>query len=235
MFSQRLRAVLRYAPVLLLVVGTLLVHDVRYLLRHPFWLDEAWVAVSTRAPLGRLPLLTSSTPIGWTWLLRLVPGGGLQRSRLVPLAFSAAAAVLAYCVGRRSGPMPAVSGMLAGAAVLFLPSLLIRNDLKQYSADAAVALLILLLLARLDAEWSRQRLLQLCGTVVICALFSHAALLVGSAGVLALALTSLSRRRRSRLKASVAAVVTTGLGLLAVFVVFDAPTQNRVLTAYWSR
>jgi hypothetical protein len=47
-----------------------------YLFSHAFWLDEGWVADSLRAPLQQLRLLTSSTPIGWTFLLRLVPDVG---------------------------------------------------------------------------------------------------------------------------------------------------------------
>src|ERR1700677_2711491 len=52
----------------------LLVHDVAYLLQVPYWLDEAWVADSTRVSVGHLLDVTSATPVGWTFLLRLVPG-----------------------------------------------------------------------------------------------------------------------------------------------------------------
>ena len=66
---------------LALVVGlsVLAVHDVGYILRAPFWLDEAWVAATVRAPLGMVGSLTSSTPIGFTLLLRLVPFGGPEQ------------------------------------------------------------------------------------------------------------------------------------------------------------
>jgi len=61
-----------------------------YLFSHAFWLDEGWVADSLRAPLHQLRLLTSSTPIGWTFLLRLVPHlGPPERLRVLPLAFGA--------------------------------------------------------------------------------------------------------------------------------------------------
>lgn len=231
--SRLLLAAAGCLPAILLAVPAVAVHDVGYLLRHPFWIDEAWVAVSTRAPLSRLPLLTSSTPIGWTWLLRLVPGGGPQHYRLLPLACSVAAVVLAYYLGRTNGALPAVSGVMSAGAVLFLPALLIRNDLKQYTADAAVAVLLLLLLSRLDAEWSRPRLAQLCGAAVAGAVISSAALLVGAAAVTSVAVTALLRRSRERRKASVVAVGLTGLGLLAVFMAFVAPAQNRLLTEYW--
>ena len=51
----------------------------------PYWLDEAWVVDSVRAPLSLVPRLAATTPLGWILLLRLVPHGGLGRQRLVPL------------------------------------------------------------------------------------------------------------------------------------------------------
>src|SRR5579859_4807669 len=48
----------------LLAVGAgvlvILVHDMHYILSQPYWLDEAWVADSVRAPLGLVPRLASS-------------------------------------------------------------------------------------------------------------------------------------------------------------------------------
>src|SRR5215470_6638881 len=54
----------------------LVVHDVGYLLRQPYWNDESWVAVTTRFPLTDLRATTSSTPIGWSVLLRLFTVSG---------------------------------------------------------------------------------------------------------------------------------------------------------------
>ena len=68
----------------------LVVHDVGYLLRQPFWTDEAWVAVTTRFPLSQLPATTSSTPIGWSALLRVVTVSRTQTGRLLPLGFAGA-------------------------------------------------------------------------------------------------------------------------------------------------
>jgi len=77
----------------------------RYLFSHSFFLDEGWVADSVRAPLAQVRLLTSSTPIGWTLLLRLVPPvGGPERYRLLPLAFAALTALATWRLGRMLGP-----------------------------------------------------------------------------------------------------------------------------------
>ena len=64
------------------------------------------------------------------------------------------AVVVAFLLARsldwRSEGEARAAGLVAGAAVLLAPISLQQNDLKQYSADAALALLVLLV-AR-DAE-----------------------------------------------------------------------------------
>ena len=89
-----------YSLAVLAGASVIFVTNVRFLLAQPYWLDEAWVADSVRAPLSLVPRLASSTPLGWTLLLRLVPFGGPERQRLVPLAIYALAAALAYLLGR---------------------------------------------------------------------------------------------------------------------------------------
>jgi hypothetical protein len=105
--------------VVALAGAVFVVHDVGYALDHPFWLDESWVADSLRAPLGRLPFLTSSTPLGFSFLLRLIPGAaGSQRARLVPLVFCSLAAVAGYVLGAELRLNRYLSGLMVGAAVL---------------------------------------------------------------------------------------------------------------------
>ena len=89
------------------------VHDLTYALRRPFWLDESWVALSTRAPISRLTLLTSSTPIGFSALLRAVPGTGDQRYRVIPLLFAVGTVVVAYLLGRQLRPASVLTGCLS--------------------------------------------------------------------------------------------------------------------------
>jgi len=107
------------------------------------------VADSVRAPLGQLRLLTSSTPIGWTLLLRLIPEvGPPERIRLLPLAFAVMGVVAAYLLARQLGRVQAV-------------------------AAGCVTLVLLWLAARLQAGWSRGRLVALCLARVSGALVSH--------------------------------------------------------------
>jgi hypothetical protein len=78
-------------------------------------------------------MLSSSTPIGWTLLLRLVPRvGPPERLRLLPVVFAVAAVVAAYLLGRRLGRVQAAA---AGLAAAIAPSALSYLSLKQYSAD----------------------------------------------------------------------------------------------------
>src|ERR1019366_7960149 len=147
--------------VLLLGLLVLVVHDVGYLLRQPFWTDEAWVAVTSRFPLSQLPATTSSTPIGWSALLRVFTQSGDQSSRLLPLAFAGIAVLIAYWFARRLGWRQQAGGLLAGLGVLLVPAMLVRDDLKQYTADACIALLVLALTSRLEREWSRRGLVGL--------------------------------------------------------------------------
>src|SRR3954447_23417349 len=152
----------------------LVVHDVGYLLRQPYWLDESWVAFSTKAPWRDLPLVSASSPLGWTVLLRVVPLGGPERQRLVPLAFAGLAGAVAYLLLRSVGVRRLPAALAGGGTVLLAPALLARADLKQYTADAAVFLLLLLLLCRLEAHWSHRRLLELAGAVALSPLLSTA-------------------------------------------------------------
>src|SRR6266516_2044966 len=119
---------------LLLVVPVLVVAWLAELpgdsLSRSFWLDEGWVADSVRAPLGQLRLLTSSTPIGWTLLLRLVPHvGPPERLRLLPMGFAVAAALAGWLLGRQFGR---VQGLLVGLAVAVVPGMRPGNAGEQH-------------------------------------------------------------------------------------------------------
>ncbi len=154
---------------LLLVVPVLVVAWLAELpgdsLSRSFWLDEGWVADSVRAPLGQLRLLTSSTPIGWTLLLRLVPHvGPPERLRLLPMGFAVAAALAGWLLGRQFGR---VQGLLVGLAVAVAPGMLYRRSLKQYTAEVFVALLLLWLGSRVEAQWSPRRVVTLCLACVL--------------------------------------------------------------------
>ncbi len=222
----------------LLGLLVLVVHDVGYLLRQPFWTDEAWVAVTTRFPLSQLPATTSSTPIGWSALMRVVTVSGTQTARLLPLGFAGAAVMIAYWFARRLGwrwqAASVTAGLLAGIGVLLVPAMLVRNDLKQYTADACMALLTLALTSQLEREWSRWRLAGLSVAVWGGMLLSHTVAFVGLAAFGALCAVQLARRAWRRLAEAVVTGAGTAILMLGVYEGFDARAVVPGLTTYWA-
>jgi hypothetical protein len=219
----------------LLVAG---VHNVPYLLRQPYWTDEAWVAVTTRFPLSELSATTSSTPIGWSVLLRLFTVRGEQTGRLLPLAFAAAAVMIAYWLGRGIGwqrrDISVGAGLLAAVAVLLVPAMLVRDDLKQYTADACLSLLVLALTSRLERNWSRRTLAGLSVAVWGGMLFSDAVAFVGVVAFGALFAATLCRRDWRRLAETALTGAATAALMAAVYEAFDARADYPGLKAYWS-
>jgi hypothetical protein len=216
----------------------LAVHDVGYMLRQSYWADEAWVAVSTRFPLSQLPATTSSSPIGWSVLVRLATVRGTESARLMPLAFAGAAVVVAYWFARRIGwrweAASVVSGVLAALGVLLIPAMLVRDDLKQYTAEAFTVLLTLALTSRLERDWSRRGLVVLSVSVWAGMLFSNAIAFVGVAAFAALCVVQFLRGAWGRLAEAAVAGVCTGVFMLGVYEVFDARAVSPLsASTYW--
>jgi len=210
-----------------------IVHDVGYVLRVSYWVDEAWVADSTRTSIGHLLLVTSATPIGWTYLLRLMPSSNPQDLRLLPLLFAAGAVLAAYELGRSLRLLPIVSGVLAGGAALLVPAMLVRDDLKEYTADTFVVLLALALVSRLEAAWSRRRLIILAVALMASALVSHVALLVAAAALPAVAIAQLLRRRRREFLEAAVVTGATGAILGVIYLTLDGGIRTASLHNYW--
>jgi hypothetical protein len=203
-----------------------------YLFSHAFFLDEGWVADSVRAPLHQLRLLASSTPIGWTLLLRLIPEvGPPERLRALPLAFGVLSVVAAYLLGR---PLGRVAAVAAGLGAALAPTALRNHSLKQYTADAFATLLLLWLTARLERGWSRRRLAALCLACVPAVLVSHVTVFVSAAAIGALAIRALVERQWERLRW----LAALGLGVAAVeaaaYLAFAAGGDNAVLRRVWA-
>ena len=221
-----------------LSLATLVVHDVGYIFSAPFWNDEDWVAISAKLPLSQIFTVTASTPVGWTFLLRLAVFGGDQRLRVIPLLFSMTAVAAAYAYVRSlPWPRPLVArpaAVMAGLAALLVPSALARNDLKQYTADAFVTLLGLWLISRLESEWTRRRLFALGVVVVLGFLFSAVSVFVGAAAFGCLVLTSLFQRNWLRTIESAVAGAASGCCLLAIFLAFYRPGIAPGLNTYWA-
>jgi hypothetical protein len=233
------------------------VRPLGHLFTHPFWLDESWVADSTRAPWGQLRLLTSSTPIGWTVLLRAVPRwGDAERYRLLPLAFAVACVVPAWCLGRQLRNPPKASGArepsrsrsvarqrlpwagwlapsLAGLAAALAPTALGYPYLKQYTAEAFVSLLLVALLAWVERGWSPRRLAILVTVAAGSFLVANTAPLITAAMFGGLVLSVLVRRAWSRLAALAAAGAVVVAVDAVVYRTFVATSNSPAMHRYW--
>jgi hypothetical protein len=203
------------------------------MLSRPFWLDENWVADGLAAPLGSLVHLTSSTPLGFTLLLRLVPYQSLPQLRLLPLAFAGLAVIPAWLLGREVQPENWITRLALGVAVALMPAMLFRQDLKQYTAEAFVVLVVAWLLARAQRTWGLRRLVTLGFATAVGLLLSDAALLMGTAafaGLLAVSLLSRQWRRATEVL-SVGAIT-----LVFVAVIFETlvrPGDTPALRNFW--
>jgi hypothetical protein len=216
------------------MAASTIAHDPRRMLTQPLWRDENWVAVSLRAPVDQVLRLTATTPVLFTLLLRVTPHTTPQGLRLLGLAFTVAAVVPAWLLGRQIEGRDRLTATLVAGSVALGSAMLIRHDLKQYTAEAFDALLILWMLARLERSWSQGRLVALGVVMAASTLLSNAAMFLGIAVLLCLALPPLVRRQRQRLRSlAVVGAATLAVDLL-VFLTVDHPGDTPSLRAYWT-
>lgn len=216
-----------------LMAGSVVAHNVHRMLTQPLWRDENWVAVTLRAPLSQILRLTSTTPVLFTALLRLTPHATPSGLRVLPLAFTAASVVPAWFLGRVVEPSGWTTRIALAAGVAFAPALLLRHDLKQYTAEAFATLVTLWLLARLEACWTRRRLLTLAAVLASSTLLANSAMFLGPAVLLCLGLVLLVRWDLRHLR-EVALVGAATLAVdLGVMFVVDRPGDTPSLRTYW--
>jgi hypothetical protein len=221
---------------LAVVIGlcVLLVHDVPYILRQSFWVDEAWVADTVRAPIGLTHSLGLITPLGWTFLLRLVPFGGPERLRLVPLAFTMLVAATGYLFGRELRLTRFTTGILTGAAALLSPAMLVQNDLKEYTAEAFACLLVWTLVARVENEWRIRRLAALAAVASVGLLFANTLIFVGVAAMASLGIECLVTRHYRRLIELAAASAGMLVVSLVIYEIVLHPEIHPNVVSYWN-
>ncbi|MCZ7376598.1 hypothetical protein [Micromonospora sp. WMMC250] len=225
-----------WIAVAVLLAAVPVVHDIKTMLTAPYWLDEAWVALSVRMPLAELPVATSSTPIGWSFLLRLVPDSDYLR--VVPLAFHCLSVGVAYALGRlpqwKTRRLGIVAGMVSGAVVLLLPAQQVRHDLKQYSADAAVAVAMLALTAWVEQKWSPRRLWVVVAAVGVGMLLSHVTAIVSPGVFGGLLVAAMIRRQWARLPQVIVAGFAAASLAGAIYAVFSARARSDEMRDFWT-
>ncbi len=222
-----------------LVIFTVFLHPVAQMLNRPYWLDESWVADLTRVDWLRAMSLSSSTPVGWLALARLVPGSSLERGRLLTLAFSMASSGAAYVLARSLAWPSKSSARLAAVAVAVavscVPIALVRNDLKQYTGDAFFALVLLAVVRWVDRRRRPSAVVWLGVVALVACPFSTTSAFVAAACFGGLLISAVLAREVGRIIATAVTGAVVALGLLAMFAVTVWSHISGALEIYWRR
>jgi hypothetical protein len=232
----RRRVITLVVLVLAAIVVTGMTHDIGYLLTWPLSGDESWVVIAKLFPLSDLPTLSSSAPVGWNLLVQGFGVFGLTGGRILTELFAAASVVAAFYAGRLSpvrplGIPPVLLGAVAAATIALTPGTLVRVDVKHYSADAFVTMLILFLVLRQLATPTRGGLVALAAVSAVGLLVAFATLFAAIAAFAALLIDAMIRRTRVRgilVSGSVAAV-----GILACYLAFSSRGDIPALRTFW--
>ena len=216
-----------------------------YLARRSFWDDEAAVALNlvSRPFLDLLAPLDyrQTAPPLFLWIERvivLIAGAGEWTLRAVPFLSGVAVLVLMWHVGRRLLP---TGGVLVALALVALSPLLVyfSNELKPYSSDAMVTLLLALVALRVgERPDGRARWIVLALGGALAAAFSTTAAFV-LAGVVAYLVVSGAVRRapgvlvNAGLVAAVWAVAAVLLALVHRELLTEASATGSWMRAFW--
>jgi hypothetical protein len=223
--------------VVIAAVCTVFVHPVHAMLSHSYWLDEAWVADMLRVPWSQVSSVANTTPLGFAALLRLVPGSGLQRARLVVLMFSVLTVVMAYVFARSlawASPWRArVGAVTASVIVMLAPLSLGRNDLKQYTADAFCALVVLTMAVVVEGAPGRRIWWFTVAALVVLPFSSTSSFVTVAAfaGLLGSALIARNGRRAIEVLVNGG---TAGIVILGYYAAIVIPHTNKKTRDYWN-
>lgn len=225
----------------LVVVATaatvvLVTHDVGYLLTWPLWGDEAWVVLSRLFPISDLPKLTSSAPIGWNLMVQGFAVFGDQGGRLLVQMFNVGAVVAAFYAGREAPirPLkgsPTIAGVIGALGVALAPATLLRVDIKHYTADAFIALVILCLTIRALREPRGRAIIVMTTVCSIGLLVAFSTLFVAVAAYASLLLAAVLGRT-GRIRVILNGAIAAG-AMAAIYGVFYSTGDNPALRRFW--
>jgi hypothetical protein len=194
--------VLNYLCLTILLFG-IFVRLVQYFSNRSLWGDETYLALNivNRSYLELLQPLdySQAAPFGFLWVEKLaiqLLGNSEYSLRLFPLIAGIVSLIALYKLGKGRVSAIAVPVALVLFACLRHP-LYYATEVKQYSSDVMVALLLCLLLIPLQDKIlgkGRTLLIGLLGTLAIC--LSHPAIFtLGGVAVASLVTTSAERRK----------------------------------------
>ena len=200
------------------------------------WLDDAWVALVSRADsLGDLRLVSLTAP-GFSLVLAgwmAATGGSAAAAQLLPFLFAAVAPGALYLVAARRGAPPVVAGA-AGAFLAVAPlGIDFATRVKQYSLDALLGAALLGLgwwVAELPDE--RRRWAWLTGAGVAAMVLTAGVVPVALGALAAGGLAAWRGGSGARRLAVVSGAVFAGVGG-AWWALVLRPAVNDALRTYW--
>jgi len=207
------------------------------------WLDEVLIADNLVQrgfiDLVREPLLHSqAAPVLWLWLERLCVElfGTSERSlRIIPLLAGLAALGLTFLLARQV--LPRVLVPIPVVVVALHPQLIYySNEVKQYSMDVVVVLVLILMSFRIPARpVDGPALRRLAAAGVVAIWLSHASIFALTGVSVVLVLRAVLQRDLRR-AVRVALVLSPWLVSLAIsYVAVLRPlTQNQPLSDFWA-
>ena len=205
----------------------------------PLWLDEQMIAINVRergfaALAGKLSL-DQSAPYGWLVLERtalLLFGPGERSMRLVPMLFGVGTIATAFWIGRRwLAPFAASMLMLICSLGQWISYSF--AELKQYSADACLAL-ALPALGAWAVDTDRIAVWWFCAAVA--QLFANGALFVAPlVGVAIVALVFQRRGAAAALRAAVPAAAWFVVFAINYVIVLRPARTSEFLQTYWQQ
>lgn len=215
---------------------------VQYLFNRSLWFDESLLALNiiNRSFLGLLQPLgyNQGAPIGFLLLEKLIIqvfGQSEYALRLFPFLSGIASLFIFYDVAKRYVKTKAVLIALSLFAISG-PLIYYSVEVKQYSSDVAIALLIYWATIHLRAKGlsiPRIVLLGILGALAIW--FSHPAVFVLGGVLVSLTLFYLKRKDWATIGRMIVAYLFWALSLLTVyFVSLHSLSQHQALLNYWS-
>ncbi len=198
----------------------------RYLDNRSLWIDEAFITLNILNKsfadfLGPLDL-GQAAPVGWLVLQKLVVqafGDSEYSLRLLPFLSGVASLFLFYAVARhyiKPIALPIALGLFVISEWLVYYS----SEVKQYSSDVTIALLLLLVTSYVQRKGFTPGWLSILGvTGAVCVWFSHPALFVLAGVGVGLGIPCLVRREWARAGWLSAVGFTWLVSFLAAYVI----------------
>jgi hypothetical protein len=213
----------------------------QFLFDRSLWLDESFLALNIihRSPAELLKPLdyNQGAPLGFLFLEKLATvslGSGEMALRLLPFACGIVSIFLFKAVADRF-LRPTAIPIAVGLFAILDPLIYYSTEVKQYSSDVAIALLLYLLADSLfESPLRIKRGVVFSIIAAIAIWFSHPAVFIlAGSGISLLWVSIRNNDRRSLVLLSVPGLLWLGSFSVFYLVSVQSLSANRVLLAYW--